>query len=257
VSSGPSLVDGLLVDRPSPVRRLPPVTKLVATLAFVVAVVATPREAVWAYLAYAVIVGGAVAAARLPPHRFVRRLAVELPFVAFALLLPMLGGGERTEVLGLSLSVAGLWGAWAILAKGTLGVAASVVLVSTTPAADLVEALHRLPVPKTITLIGGFMVRYLDVVAGDLHRMQVARVSRGDDPRWLGQVRALAATAGTVFVRTYERGERVQQAMVARGFDGTLPRPPDDPPPSADAWLRALALPAVAVVVLAAAWIGP
>ena len=97
----------------------------------------------------------------------------------------------------------------------------------------------------------------LEVVGGELHRLQIARRSRGDDPRWLGQGRAIAATAGTMFVRSYERGERVAQAMAARGFTGTMPPTTTAPPRSARrgvvlAWPLPMVLAAVvARVVLA------
>ncbi len=77
----------------------------------------------------------------------VRRLLIELPFVAFAVFLPVVGTGPHTDVLGLSLSVPGLWGAWNILAKATLGVAATGILVTTTDIRDLLAGLDRLHVP--------------------------------------------------------------------------------------------------------------
>ena len=103
---------------------------------FVLAVVATPREAFWAFGVYAALV--AARGRRSPDSRLayvLRRLVIELPFLAFAFFLPFVGQGERVEVLGLSLSVSGLWAAWNIVVKGTLGVAASVVLASTTDGA--------------------------------------------------------------------------------------------------------------------------
>ena len=99
-----------------------------------------------------------------------RRLVIELPFLAFAFFLPFIGRGERVEVLGLSLSVAGLWGAWNILVKGTLGVAASVVLAATTDTRDLLRGLERLHLPKVLVAIASFMLRYLDVIAGEMRR---------------------------------------------------------------------------------------
>jgi cobalt/nickel transport system permease protein len=176
------------------------------------------------------------------------------PFVAFALLLPFIGLGERVEVAGaVHLSRDGLWAAWNVLAKATLGLSVTVLLVSTTAAADLLRGLDRLRVPPVFTAIAGFMVRYVEVIAGDLRRMQIARVSRGHDPRWIWQARAVAATAGTVFVRTFERGERVHLAMLSRGFDGTLRRH-GAPPATAARWAAALAPPLVAVATTTAAW---
>jgi cobalt/nickel transport system permease protein len=216
-------IEGLHVARSSPVHALSARVKLVCVVVFVVAVVATPPSAVWAFGVYAALVVVAVSCARLPPSVLVRRMAIELPFVAFALALPFIGVGPRHEVLGVSMSTAGGWAAWNILAKASLGVAASVVLAWSTPVADLLAGLDRLRVPRALTVIAGFMVRYLAVVRDELHRLDVARVSRADDPRWFWQARSVAATLGSVFVRTYERGERVQMAMVARGFDGRFP----------------------------------
>jgi cobalt/nickel transport system permease protein len=233
--------------------RMAPECKLVATVLFVFAVVATPREAFWAFGVYAVVVVSLAAASGLTPVSLARRLVVELPFLAFALFLPLVGGGERLDALGISLSVDGLWAAWNIVVKGTLGIAASAVLVAATDTRELLRALDRLHVPKLFVGIAAFMLRYLEVVAGDLRAMRVARAARGYDPRWLWQAKAIAQSAGTLFVRSYERGERVYLAMTARGYNGTLPvtvHRHEGP-----AWALALMLPAFAATVALTAWI--
>ena len=53
--------------------------------------------------------------------------------------------------------------------------------------------------------------------------MRLARTQRGDDPRWLWQARGTGRTVGALVVRTFERGERVHVAMLARGYDGSMP----------------------------------
>ena len=107
----------------------------------------------------------------------------------------------------------------------------------------------RLRVPSVLTAIASFMIRYLEVVAAEMGRMRTAMTARGYDPRWLAQTRPIAASAGALFVRSYERGERVHSAMLARGFDGTMP---DLEPDAADGreWMMACG---VAVVSLALA----
>ena len=72
-------------------------------------------------------------------------------------------------------------------------------------------------------LILGFMVRYADVVTGQLRAMRVARESRGFRGGGLRSWPVLARTAGALFVRSYERGERVHRAMLARCYTGSLP----------------------------------
>jgi cobalt/nickel transport system permease protein len=74
-----------------------------------------------------------------------------------------------------------------------------------------------------IVQIMGFMLRYLDVVTGELGRMTTAMRSRGCDPSSPRHWPVLARSLGALFIRSYERGERVHLAMLARGYDGTLP----------------------------------
>jgi cobalt/nickel transport system permease protein len=203
---------------------LAPESKVAATVAFIFAVVATPREAVWAFAVDLCIVFAVAAIGGVPIGHLVRRLTIEIPFLLFAVFLPFVGRPPNVELLGLSLSEAGLWAAFGIVVKGSLGVLATVVLASTTSIPDILAGLERLRVPQVLVAITAFMIRYGDVVTDDLRRMRVARESRADDPRWIWQARAVASTAGTLFVRSYERGERVHQAMLARGYVGSMPR---------------------------------
>lgn len=239
----------------SPVHRVAPEAKLVALVLFVLAVVATPRTAFWAFAVDGAVVVAVAAVAGIGSLTLARRLVVEVPFLLFALFLPFIGQGERTDVLGVSLSVAGLWGAWNILVKGTLGVAASVVLASTTTVPELLRGLDRLRMPKVVTGIMSFMIRYGDVITDEMRRMKVARQSRGYDPKWIWQARAVASSAGALFIRSFERGERVHVAMLARGYTGALPDTNlGDRHPSKGGWAAALAVPAVAAAAAALAW---
>ena len=250
---GTGRVHPLHVPGTSPLHRARPQCKVAASLLFVLAVVATPREAVWAYGLYALLLAGLARVARVPLGLLARRLVIELPFLLFAVLLPVVGQGERVEVLGLPLATDGLWAAWNILVKGTLGVTASLLVAATTPVPEVLRGLERLRLPRAFTSVAGFMVRYADVIADDLRRMRIARLSRGYDPRWIWQARAVAATAGALFIRSYERGERVYLAMVSRGYAGSMPVL-EDLAASPRQWMAALAVPAAAAVVALTAW---
>lgn len=235
-----------------PVNRLPAHIKVVALVVFVGAVVATPREVVWAFGLHALTLAAAIAVSRVPPLVLLRRLVIEVPFVVFAVLMPFVAVGPRTEVGPLSLSIAGLWGAWALLAKGTLGALASLLLASTTRPEALVAGLARLHMPRRLVEILAFMVRYLDVVIGELHRMRIARESRGFAGRSLAAWPVVAGSAGALFIRSFERGERTHLAMLSRGYAGDLHLDTGARAPRAT-WSGALVLPAVSVVVAATA----
>ncbi|MFB7180056.1 cobalt ECF transporter T component CbiQ [Streptomyces sp. NPDC056257] len=237
----------------TPVHALPPHCKLAATFAFVVVVVSTPREAVWAFGLYAVLIAAAAAVARIPAGFLLRRLLIEVPFVAFAVLMPFVAEGERVQVLGMSLSVSGLWGAWNVLAKGTLGVAASVLLASTTELRALLLGLQRLKLPPLLVQIASFMIRYGDVVTDELRRMSIARRSRGFEASGIRHWGVLAKTAGALFIRSYERGERVYLAMVSRGYAGSMPVI-DEVTASRAQWAYAAVLPVTALAVCLMGW---
>ncbi|MCD2193914.1 cobalt ECF transporter T component CbiQ [Actinomycetospora endophytica] len=234
----------------SVVHRLPAHVKIVVTFLLVLAVVATPREAFWIFGEHLGLLVGIWVAARLPVASIAVRSLIEAPFVVLAVLLPFAAAGPRVEWLGLSLSYDGLLAGWNILVKGTLGVLISVTLGMTTPVRDLLSGLGRLRVPGMVTTIATLMVRYLEVIVAEARRMRLARVARGHDPRFLWQIGPTVRGVGTLFLRSYERGERVHLAMLARGYTGAMPVT-DDAGATRRTWARAL-VPAVVAVLGAA-----
>jgi cobalt/nickel transport system permease protein len=243
--------DGLLVAVDSRVHRIPAQVKIVALLVFVLAVVSTPASAFWAFGLYGVMLVGAVVVAKLPPLVVSRRLTVETPFIVFALLLPFVATGPQVDVLGLQLSESGVLGAWNVLAKGTLGVIAAILLSATTGPRDLLAGLERLRLPATLVAILSFMVRYMSVVSDDLHRMRIARESRGYTGGRAGHLKAVAGGVGALFVRSFERGERVHLAMQSRGYTGRMPLLSASGATSAQ-WFQGLAISLTAVVIAVA-----
>ena len=207
----------------SVVHRAPAHLKLLALVSFMLVVVATPREWYAAFGFYVLLLFVVVALSRVPPLYLARRMLIETPFVLFALAIPFIAEGPRIEVLGLSVSEPGLWAAAALLVKGSLGVLAALTLAATTEPQEVLAGLRRLRMPDLIVQIMGFMLRYLDVVTAELSRMTTAMRSRGCDPRSPRHWPVLARSLGALFIRSYERGERVHLAMLARGYDGTMP----------------------------------
>jgi cobalt/nickel transport system permease protein len=191
-----------------------------------VTVVATPRDWYAAFAGYALLLVVLVGVSRVPPRYLLVRMVVEVPFAVFALVIPFVATGPRTELLGLSVSRPGLESATALLIKATLGVLAALLLAATTEADQVLAGLQRLRLPQQLVQIMGFMLRYLDVVADDLGRMLVAMRSRGRDPRSPRQWPMLARAMGALFIRSYERGERVHMAMLSRGYTGRVPELP-------------------------------
>lgn len=237
----------------SPVHRLPSEVKIVAAFLGVVCVVATPREAFPVFGGYLLLLACVWAVARIPPGWIAARSLIEAPFVVLAVLLPFTGAEPRIEWLGMTLSEPGLLAAWNILVKGTLGVLTSLTLAATTPLRDLLLGLQRLRAPSLVVTIATLMLRYIDVIAGEARRMRLARISRGHDPRFLWQVGATARGVGALFVRSYERGERVHLAMLSRGWAGEMPRL-SDAATTRRHWLAGLAPVGPALALAVTGW---
>lgn len=245
-----------LLGLDTPLHRLPPQCKVAALVLFAVAVALTPTHVVWPYALHLGIVLAAATVARVPPLDLAKRLVIEIPFVLFVLLLPFVTQGDRTDVLGIPMAVEGLWTAWAIVSKATLVLLATAVVAACTPPAAILAGFERLHAPRVLTAIAGFTIRYVEVVLGELGRMRIARIARGDDPRFLWQARAVLRSSGTLLVRSFERGERVQLAMISRGWDGGTPPGLLTTPATRVEWLGTLLVAALAASIAVAARVG-
>ena len=169
--------------------------------------------------------------ARLGPLRLARSAFFALPFVLAALPLVFTRPGDPLATieigpLVLTISGQGLREFATIALKSWVSVQAALLLSFTTQFPDLVEALRQLHVPRLLVAIIGFMYRYLAVLSGEAGRLNRARLSRsavvegrgGGSVRWRAGV--VGGMVGSLFLRSYERSERVYAAMQARGFDG-------------------------------------
>jgi cobalt/nickel transport system permease protein len=237
----------------SPVHRLPAEVKIVSAFLGVLCVVATPREAFPVFGGFLLLLIAVWVVARIPLGWMARRSLIEAPFVVLAVLLPFTGGEPNLQLLGLTLSEPGLLGAWNILVKGTLGVLTSLTLAATTPLRELLLGMQRLRAPALVITIATLMLRYVDVIAGEARRMRMARIARGHDPRFLWQAGATARGVGSLFVRSYERGERVHLAMLSRGWSGAMPRL-GDAVTTGRHWALGLVPAALALVLAVTGW---
>jgi cobalt/nickel transport system permease protein len=186
--------------------------------------------------------------AKLPFKTVLFRSLIEIPFVLFAFLMPFFGTGDSFEVLGFTIYEAGVLAGLSIIAKGTLGILTAILLSSTTTARELLRGLERLRIPSLIIQIATFMLRYMNVVNDEMERMRIARASRGFEATGVQHWRVLGQSAGALFIRSYERGERVHLAMISRGYQGLMPQDAKVKT-NATELLQGLALPILATII--------
>ena len=193
------------------------------------AAVLLPPERTWPFAAYLALLAVLLLLARLPLVPVLRRLAGLAPFVlTAAVLLPFSRPGDGTVTASLALGgwelrvyQAGLLASKAVLLKSLIAGASAVLLVCTTPFSSLLAALQRMRFPRLLLAIIAFLYRYLFLLQGEFLRLVRAARSRNWEAGPL-RVRLAAAggIVGSLFLRTYARGERVYTAMLARGYDG-------------------------------------
>ena len=213
-------------DRDSLIHRLDPRTKLLTSLLFILAVVLTPPGRWPVFALYFLLVAALLILSRVPLLYVLKRSLAIIPFVVLiAVFIPFFKEGEvagsyNIWLWQLSVTYNGLEVFWNILAKAWLSILSLILLTSTTRFSQLLKGMEKLRLPRVMTMILSFMYRYIFVLIDEVMRMKQARDSRNFGGKRLWQLGTIGNMIGTLFIRSYERGERVYAAMMARGFNG-------------------------------------
>jgi cobalt/nickel transport system permease protein len=211
------------------VHRLDPRAKFLAVLVFIIGVAITQPPHWWAYGAFFALVAAFALVSRTPLGYLVKRSLIVEPFVFFvAVFVPFFhpGGALAQVSLGgwhITIYREGTFIFLGIMIKAWLSIVALILLSATTRLNDLLRGLERLHLPRIMVMILSFMYRYIFVLVEEVGRLRTARDSRayGGGTR-RHRIRAVGAMTGTLFIRSYERGERIYNAMLSRGYDGSL-----------------------------------
>jgi cobalt/nickel transport system permease protein len=244
---------GVAGDPASPIHRLDPRAKLIAFAGITITAVSAPLTAWPAYAACGLALVVLAAAARVPARTLWSRAKVVLPLVLFvAIFVPFVRDGDPVDLGPVTVSEQGLATFATVSAKAIIGTLSAVMLGATTSFPDVLHALERLRAPRLLVLIAAFMYRYLFVIVDEVQRMRAALAARGYAPRHALHAAAIGRVATALFLRTYERAERVHLAMLARGWTQAMPRLNVLTFRRADAlFVAALAFPLLAVRVIA------
>jgi cobalt/nickel transport system permease protein len=212
-------------DVESAVTRRSPEERLAGTVLVALAAALLPLGA-WPQLAaLGAIVLGFAALARLRPGDFIRRAAPPLLFVFLvSVAILFLAPGETVARAGpLRVTDAGLLRFGSALGRAAVALGAAVILVSTTRFTELVEALRAARMPAVVTQSLGLAYRFLYTLTDEVERLRRAARSRNAGNGTAPRRRLLLGITAAVLHRSFERSERVHQAMLARGYAGRIP----------------------------------
>jgi len=215
-----SYADGFLHRRDARVK-----TVAVAAVLVALNVLRTPPWYIPA--AAAALLAAAVAVARLPLFYVFRRAAFVLPFaLVIGIFLPFTTEGETLVTfnfagLEATMTYAGARLYATLVGKAYLSLAFVTLLLATTPFGTLIKALAWFRVPAFFLALLSFTYRYIFVFVDECERLQRAWAARYFGRRRLAQFLTLAPAVGALFVRSYERAERIWAAMLSRGYDAS------------------------------------
>ncbi len=206
----------------SPLHRLDARAKLLATAAFLLAMLSVPLSRLSEILFYALfpLVTAAMGGMRFGP--IFRRSMLVLPFAALIGLFNLFYEKEPALRIGQLVVTEGWIDFFAILLRGMLSVQALLVLVGSTGFFGLCRGLQRLGVPRMLTVQLLFVYRYLHLLLDEALRMSQAREARSFGRRSF-PLAVWGTLVGQLFIRTCDRAEQIHCAMLARGFTGRIP----------------------------------
>jgi cobalt/nickel transport system permease protein len=195
----------------SPLHQLDARTKILGFVALIVVVLTIPADARGVFAALFMLAAMLLGVSQVPLQYVLQRTLALLPFLLLA------GIGARWSSLGATLFAA-------FLMRALLCLILLILLTNTTPFAALLRGLRQLGCPRVLTLNLGFLYRYLFVLTDEALRMRQARECRRvRRASVLAELRLLGSMLGTLLVRSFERAERMYQAMLSRGFEWEFP----------------------------------
>jgi len=213
----------------SPLHRLDPRVKVVVAVLFILSNALLPDGAwaafglSWLVLLWANYLSG------LGIDFSFRRSFIALPFAlaAASAIFSPLGNPLADWSIGPLVLIPtdyGLIKFGSILLRSWLSVQAAIILVATTRFPDMIHAFEHLHVPAVLTTIVSFLYRYLFVLTDEVMRLLRARLARSATAAGHKPGRSVMWRAKVTgdMLRSYERSDRIYNAMLARGYTGQL-----------------------------------
>jgi cobalt/nickel transport system permease protein len=203
------------------IHRLDARTKVITTFAFIVTVVSFPKYEIAGLIPFFLFPAVIFSLGDIPVWFILKKVLVVSVFAIFiGIFNPLFDTHVIYNFLGIPVS--GGWVSFfSILLKFFLTMCSALLLISTTSFPGICHALRKLGIPEIFISQLLFLYRYIFVLMEETLRMVRARDLRSFGKRGQG-MSIFINLIGTLFMKTIERAERIYQAMLSRGFSGTI-----------------------------------
>ena len=233
--------------RSSPVHAADGRVKFLLTVAFILTVSLAPVAAWPVYVLLFALILSVEILSGLGVGYVLKRAFLAFPFVLAA--FPLLFTYGKTVLFPFSLGswtlnvfAEGLARFVSLALKSWLSVQAAIVMAASTPFPELLQAMRAVGIPRLLAGMFGMMWRYTFVLVDEALRLMRARAARSgsiaisrstlfpdthgrkvrEGGSLLWRARVTGGMAGNLFLRAFERSDRIYIAMLSRGYDGEV-----------------------------------
>jgi len=186
------------------VHRLHPMAKLLATAVFIIAVISFDRYAFEQLIPFVFYPTLLMMLSETPYSMLFKRFMIALPFCLFA--------GIGNIIFDKSIIPF-----FTIILRAYLCVMAVLLLVSVTPFSEIAGSMRRLRVPGIFVTIFEMTYRYIGVLLEEAYSMYIAYSLRSANGKGI-KMRDMGSFAGQLLLRSFDRADRIYNAMKCRGY---------------------------------------
>lgn len=215
-----SYLDSLSCQQ-SPIHRLDPRAKVIATAFFIVSVVSFDKYEITGLIPFCLYPVVLIALGDLPLGYLLKKILLAAPFAVFiGMFNPLI---DRAILMDLGpVGISGGWISFAsILLRFVLTVGAVLALIASTGFASICMSLEKMGAPNSLAVQLLFLYRYIFVLIDEASRMVRARALRAFEGRGMG-FKVFTSMIGQLLLRALDRAQRIHRAMCCRGFDGEI-----------------------------------
>ncbi|MDE6021959.1 MAG: energy-coupling factor transporter transmembrane protein EcfT [Muribaculaceae bacterium] len=212
-------------DTPSHIEDIDARALLGVTVVYLVTLLSVPLQRTDIIIWFAVYPIISAPLAHVAYERLFRSSLFVIPLLIFiGIFNPIYDRTIELSVFGIDVS-AGWLSFISIVVRGLLATQALLLLIRVSGFNDMCEAMRRIGCPGEIVTQLLMVYRYLSVLLQEALTMQRARLARSYGSSSF-KVSMWGAFIGQLLLRTIERSRRVNMAMKARGFNGSLSASP-------------------------------
>ena len=126
------------------------------------------------------------------------------------------------EIWGYGITKKSLLQGVSLILKSLGSISCMYFIIITTSMCDILNGLRELKIPKLLVSLMELMYRYIFIILEEANRMNIARRARLGDVSFYKNIKSLGELSGTLFLKTFFKGNKIYSALESRGYDGEL-----------------------------------